>query len=107
MKLHNLHDGTPLLCFGTREWADFDMLLQRLVQEFGCRRRDDPHSTDHCWLEREGMRLEAGPDPRGGWRIRALDRRAEDLLRVVVGAVLKEVEDQIAEQLREAARAPL
>jgi hypothetical protein len=103
MKLYTLDDGTPQLDFRAYEWADFDALVQRLGSEFGFRCHTDARQREYCCLELDGMRLEAGPIS-NGFRIRPLDPAARDLLRVVVGAVLKEAEDRKRHALRQAAR---
>ena len=103
MKLYTLGDGSPQLDFRAHEWADFDALVQRLRDEFGFACQSDPRNPEHCWLQFEGMRLDAGPIG-NGYRIRPLDTPAGDLLRVVVGVVLKEVDDRTRQALRDAAR---
>lgn len=104
MKLRTLHDGRPVVDFPTDQWADYDTLLTRLVEDFGCVRQSDPLSKDHCWLVRDGMRLEAAGDGSLGYQLKATDARAGEFLRVVVGAVLKEGEDRTREAIRRATR---
>ena len=104
MKLRTLRDGRPVLDFPSDQWADYDTLLNRLVEEFGCTRQADPRSYGHCWLVRDGMRLEAEGDQRMGYRLCPTDARSGDFLRVVVGAVLKEGEDRTREEISRATR---
>jgi hypothetical protein len=102
LKLYTLDDGSPQLDFRDYEWADFDALVLRLRAEFGFSCRTDPRNREHCWLTRDGMQLEAGPVGTG-YRVQPLDQGACDLLRVVVGVVLKEAEDRTRHALRQAA----
>lgn len=104
MKLRNLNDGSPVVDFPSDQWADYDTLLHRLVDDFGCTRYTDPLSAQHCWLVRDGMRLEAGGNRESGWRLYASEPRAQDFLRVVIGTVLKESEDRQRDAIRAATR---
>lgn len=104
MKLRTLHDGCPVVDFPTDQWADYDTLVTRLVEDFGCTKQSDPTTKGHCWLVRDGMRLEAAGDHDLGYQVKATDARAGDFLRVVVGAVLKEGEDRTREAIRRATR---
>lgn len=104
MKLHTLDDGSPLLEFRAHELGDFTALVERLRRDFGFGCQGDPQYAGRCCLELDGMHLEAGPSA-SGYSIRPLDLASGDLLRVVVGAVLKEADDRTRQSLRQAARA--